>query len=301
MDPLSDMLRLLDIQVAPPCRLEAAGDWALRFAEDRHLRVGAVLRGSLWLTAGTAAPVLLRTGDCFLLAGGDSYAVGSDPDRPAEDGMAGFPTAIYRHVEPGTLGPTSTISGALGFDETVAALLLEHLPQLSAIRARTSEAAALHPVLTMLARETSFDAPGTAAMRDHLTHVLFVQTLRVVLSRPDISLGWLRALGDERLRPALALIHGRPGEPWTVAKLAAAAGMSRSAFAQRFKTTVGLAPLDYLSRWRVQSAARLLRVTDRTVSSLATEFGFSTPSSFIRTFKRVTGQSPARYRLGFLS
>jgi AraC-like DNA-binding protein len=84
-------------------------------------------------------------------------------------------------------------------------------------------------------------------------------------------------------------------------RFAAAAGMSRSAFAQRFKTTVGLAPLDYLSRWRVQSAARLLRVTDRTVRSLATEFGFSTPSSFIRTFKRVTGKSPARYRVGFLS
>jgi AraC-like DNA-binding protein len=296
-DPLSDMLRHLDVQVAPPCRLEAAGDYALRFAERRHLRVGAVLRGHLWLTVGTAGPVLLRDGDCWVLASGTPFRVSSDPELPAEDGLAPGPGVVRRHVEPGGRGTTSAITATLTFGETAAAMLVERLPDVSAIRAGTTEAAALRPLLGQLAREMSFDIPGSGAMRDHLTHILFVQTLRLVLSRPDISTGSLRAVGDERLRPALALIHGRPGEPWTVAKLAAAAGMSRSAFAHRFKSTVGVAPLDYLSRWRVQSAARLLRDTDRTVSSLATEFGFSTASSFIRTFKRVTGQSPARYRL----
>jgi AraC-like DNA-binding protein len=311
-DPLSDMLRLLDVRVAPPCRLEAAGDWALRFAERRYVRVGVALRGHLWLTVGTAAPVLLRAGDCWVLASGTPFQVSSDPNLPAEgsntaksdvirrhveDGDATTSDVIRRHLEPGGRSTTSAISAVLTFDETAAAMLVGRMPDVSAIRAGTSEAAALRPVLGQLAREMSVDVPGSGAMRDHLTHILFVQTLRLVLSRPDISTGSLRALGDERLHPALTLIHGRPGEPWTVAKLAAAAGMSRSAFAHRFKTTVGLAPLDYLSRWRVQSAARLLRATDRTVSSLAGEFGFSTASSFIRTFKRVTGQSPARYRL----
>lgn len=301
MDPLSDVLRLLDVQVAPPCRLEVAGDWSLGFAEYRHIRVGAVLRGHMWLTTGAAEPLLLHAGDCYLLTSGDAYAVSSGPGLEPEDGMAVFETAwpdtVYHHVEPGAPGPTSAISGALAFDDTAAALLLDHLPDVSAIRADTPQAAALHPVLELLSRETSLDIPGTGAMRDHLTSILFVQTLRAVLSGPDSSMGWLRALGDERLRPVLALIHGQPGEPWTLAKLAAAAGMSRSAFAQRFRNTVGLAPLDYLSRWRVQSAARLLRGSDRTVSSVARELGFGTESSFIRTFKRVTGQSPARYRL----
>jgi AraC-like DNA-binding protein len=296
-DPLSDMLRLLDVRVAPPCRLEAAGDWALRFAERRYVRVGVALRGHLWLTVGTAAPVLLRPGDCWVLASGTPFQVSSDPNLPAEGSNTAKSDVIRRHLEPGGRSTTSAISAVLTFDETAAAMLVGRMPDVSAIRAGTSEAAALRPVLGQLAREMSVDVPGSGAMRDHLTHILFVQTLRLVLSRPDISTGSLRALGDERLHPALTLIHGRPGEPWTVAKLAAAASMSRSAFAHRFKTTVGLAPLDYLSRWRVQSAARLLRATDRTVSSLAGEFGFSTASSFIRTFKRVTGQSPARYRL----
>ncbi|MEV7630634.1 AraC family transcriptional regulator [Actinoplanes sp. NPDC089786] len=301
MDPLSDVLGLLDVQVAPPCRLETAGEWALSFAEYRHIRVGAVLRGHLWLTTDGAEPLLLQAGDCYLLTSGHAYAVGSDPDLQPEDGMAVFeaawPDTVYHHVTPGAAAETSAISGALSFDDTAAALLLDHLPAVAAIRARTGEAAALRPVLQLLANETSLDTPGTGAMRDHLTHVLFVQTLRAVLARPDTALGWLRAFSDERLRPALALIHAQPGEPWTVAKLAASAGMSRSAFALRFKTTIGLAPLDYLLRWRVQSAAQLLRATDRTVSSLATQFGFGSESSFIRTFKRLTGQSPARYRL----
>jgi AraC-like DNA-binding protein len=90
------------------------------------------------------------------------------------------------------------------------------------------------------------------------------------------------------------LIHGHPGDPWTVATLASAAGVSRSAFAHHFKSTVGLASLEYLSRWRVQAAAGFLRATDRTVSSLAAEFGFNRESSFIRMFKRATGHSPAR-------
>lgn len=301
MDPLSEVLGLLDVQVAPPCRLETAGDWALSFSEYRHIRVGAVLRGQMWLTATGAEPLLLSAGDCYLLTSGAPYAVGSDPDRPAEDGMAVFeeawPDTVYYQVEPGATASTSAISGALSFDDTTAALLLEYLPVVAAIRSDTVEAAALRPVLELLSNETSLDIPGTGAMRDHLTHVLFVQTLRAVLSRPDAPLGWLRALADERLRPALTLIHAQPGQPWTVAKLAAEAGMSRSAFALRFKNVVGLSPLDYLARWRVQSAGRILRTTDRTVGSLATQFGFSSESSFIRTFKRLTGCSPARYRI----
>ncbi|NMO54600.1 AraC family transcriptional regulator [Actinoplanes sp. TBRC 11911] len=260
-----------------------------------------MLRGHMWLNTGGAEPLLLRAGDCYLLTSGDAYAVGSDPDRPADDGMAVFeaawPDTVYHNVAPGVPGETSAISGALAFDETTAALLVEHLPAVSAIRSGTPAAAALRPVLEMLAQETSTDIPGTGAMRDHLTHILFVQTLRAVLTGAGTPTGWLRALGDERLRPALALMHRHPAEPWTLPKLAAAAGMSRSTFAQRFKDTVGLAPLDYLARWRVQSAARLLRATDRTISSVAKEFGFGTENSFIRTFKRVTGQSPARYRL----
>jgi AraC-like DNA-binding protein len=301
VDPLSELQMLLDVQVVPPCWMEVDGEWALSFTDDRQIRVSAVLRGHMWITAGTAEPLLLRAGDAFLLNSNARYVVGSAPDLPAEDGMtvieAAWPDTVHYHVEPGKAGSTLAISGALPFDEATAALLINYLPEVSVLRAGTPGVAALNPVLELLAQEASLDLPGANAVRGHLTHVLFVQTLRAVLTSPDVSMRGLRALGDKRLRPALTLIHGRPGEPWTVATLASAAGMSRTAFALRFKDSVGLAPLDYLNRWRVQSAGRLLRATDRTVSSLATEFGFSTASSFIRTFKRVTGQSPASYRM----
>jgi AraC-like DNA-binding protein len=155
-------------------------------------------------------------------------------------------------------------------------------------------------MLELLAAESSSDAPGSATMREQLTRILFVQALRTLLmsgDEPGGLPGWLGALADEHIGAALALIHRRPGQRWTVAELASAAGMSRSTFALRFKTQVGLSPLDYLARWRIRSAARALRSGERTVGSVAAEFGYGSESAFSNAFKRMTGHSPARHRL----
>jgi AraC-like DNA-binding protein len=301
MDSLSEVMGLLDVQVAAPCRLEVSGQWALSFSEYRHIRVGAVLAGEMWLTPAHLPPIRLTDGDCYLMTSGLPYVVGSNPDRVPDDGTAVFeavwPDTVHHNMEAGQAADTSAISGALTFDDTTAILLLDHLPSVAAIHADSGEARALRPVLELLANETSLDLPGTGAMRDHLTHVLFLQTLRVILARPTAeSLGWLHALADDRLRSALALIHRTPAQPWTVAELAASAQMSRSAFALRFKNTVGLSPLEYVTYWRIQMAARALRSTDHTVSAVAGQFGYGSESAFIRAFKRVKGSSPARYR-----
>lgn len=301
MDQLSEALEMLDVETAPPYRLEVAGDWALSFTELRHIRVGAVLTGTMWLTLDGHLPIRLAAGDCYLLATGRPYTLGSDPHRKPGGCLtlaeSARPDTVFTNVAPSGVADATAISGALAFDDTAAALLLDQLPAVAQIRAETDEALALRPVLQLLAGETSLGLLGTGAMRDHLSHILFIQTLRTLLHRPAPDpRGWLTALSDHKLRPAIELIHHRPEKPWTVAELAAATRMSRSAFALRFKTAVGLSPLDYLMRWRVQSAARVLRSSDRTISSVAGQFGFGSESSFIRTFKRVAGSSPSQYR-----
>ncbi|MET4059465.1 AraC-like DNA-binding protein [Arthrobacter sp. UYP6] len=113
----------------------------------------------------------------------------------------------------------------------------------------------------------------------------------------DLPTGWLRLLTDERLRPAVSLIHSQPSRPWSLQDLAQAAAMSRTAFAERFREVAGTPPRAYLNNWRMLTAQRALRSGDTRIRALALELGFSSESAFSTAFKRSVGESPLRYRV----
>jgi AraC-like DNA-binding protein len=325
MDPLSQVLELLDLRAASPSRLEAGGRWALSFPGHQHLKIGAVVAGQCWLIPDQTAPQHLTAGDCYLLVSSRPYTAASDDPAssaaplspvPASTVLPSpWPTPAYYQTTPDDPGRTILISGSLSFDDTAAALLLDRLPPLSRIAAGSPQASVVAPALQLLAAETAgtaSTAPGSAVMRKQLTCILFIQVLRALLETgetpgPDsgnasgeasgpASPGWLAALRDPQIGAALTLIHQDPARRWTVAELAAAAGLSRSSFALRFRTLVGLPPLDYLVRWRIQLAARALRSTDRTVAVIGAGLGYTSESAFSNAFKRVRGQPPSRYR-----
>jgi AraC-like DNA-binding protein len=300
MDPLSDVLELLDLRAASPSRLEAGGRWALGFTGHQHLKVGAVVTGECWLVPQGAEPQHLTAGDCFLLASSRPYAAASDLETepvPSSSVLPSpWPTPAYYQTAPDDPARTILISGSLSLDDTTAALLLDSLPSVARIAADSYQATVLSPILQLLGDETATDVPGSAIMRKQLTHILFVQVLRTLLAPRGIAPGWLGALSDRQVGAALTLLHEQPARRWTVADLAAAVSMSRSSFAMRFRTLVGLPPLDYLVRWRIQTAARALRLTDRTVAAIGADLGYTSESAFSNAFKRVLGQSPSRYR-----
>jgi AraC-like DNA-binding protein len=300
VDPLSEVLTLLGVHVAEPSRLEAGGNWSLQFQGYQHIKVGAVLAGECWITSEGSDPLFLQQGDCYLLASGRPFGAASDLQTRPVDGHAVFarvwPDTVRHNVADDDPDRTVIVGGAVHFDDTTATLLLDHLPDTVPIAADSYTARVLRPTLELLGEETSSDAPGSADMREQLTRILFVQALRTLLASQTQPTGWLAALTDAGIGTALASIHREPARRWTVAELASAVGMSRSSFALRFKTLVGLSPLDYLARWRIRSAGRALRSTDRTVSSVATEFGYGSESAFSTAFKRLTGHTPAQYR-----
>jgi AraC-like DNA-binding protein len=304
VDPLSEVLAMLDVRMVQPSRLEAGGRWALRSPGNQHLNLGAVLAGQCWLTAEGSEPIHLRAGDCYLLNSSRPYQAGSDLETEPADGVAVFtgiwPDTVYYNTSRDDPDRCIVVGGAVSLNDTGGALLLHSLPPCVRIPADTHRARVLQPILQLLRDETSSQSPGSAAMTVQLTQILFVQALRTLLipgDRPGGGVsGWLWALGDDCIGAALTLIHKEPARRWTVAELAVAVGMSRSAFAQRFRALVGLPPMDYLVRWRIHSAAHLLRSSDRTVASVAAEFGYTSESSFSNTFKRVTGHPPARHR-----
>jgi transcriptional regulator GlxA family with amidase domain len=112
----------------------------------------------------------------------------------------------------------------------------------------------------------------------------------------DDRKGWLAGLRDRFVARALALMHARPVDPWTVEALAREVGISRSGLAQRFTELVGLAPMQYLSLWRLQLAANQLRLTDASLALVAETAGYESEASFNRAFKREFGEPPATWR-----
>jgi AraC-like DNA-binding protein len=189
------------------------------------------------------------------------------------------------------------LAGRVSLDASSARMLTDVLPEVILVRASSPRAASLRWILEELLAERTSTVPGSSIASAQLAQLLFVQILRAYLaSGEELPAGWLRATGDERLVRALRLIHEEPGRTWRLAELAKAAGMSRTRFAVAFSAAAGVAPLTYLTEWRMRLAERRLREDEVTVAELAASLGYASESAFSTAFKRVTGRAPRDYR-----
>jgi AraC-like DNA-binding protein len=140
-------------------------------------------------------------------------------------------------------------------------------------------------------------AAGREVQSTKLAELLLVEMLRAHLSTaPAAAHGWLAALRDPVLAPALRAIHTAPERRWTVVSLAAQAGVSRSLLAGRFRDVLGMAPIRYLHEWRMHVADDLLKATKATVAAVARRVGYESEEAFSRAFKRARGSPPSQWR-----
>lgn len=175
-----------------------------------------------------------------------------------------------------------------------ARMLLNPLSPVVHIR-RGADKKAMRWALERMAEELRAPQPGSGLIVQQLAFMLLIQALRLHANdNPAISSGWLFALRDKKLSAAIACMHDAPGYGWTVEKLARQVGMSRSAFAQLFSQTVGIAPADYLTQWRMLLACNRLQHSDDSVLHIATSLGYASESAFRKAFKRVIGCSPGK-------
>jgi transcriptional regulator GlxA family with amidase domain len=145
--------------------------------------------------------------------------------------------------------------------------------------------------------EAQADRPGASVLLSKMAEALFVETLRRYMDgMPPEQTGWLAGARDAVVGAALAQIHGAPERPWTVETLASACGTSRSVMGERFARFLGEPPLTYLTRWRLQLAARQLERSDAPVAEVAASVGYRSEAAFNRAFKRELDVPPARYR-----
>jgi AraC-like DNA-binding protein len=304
MDPLSHILTSVRVNSTECVRLEFGGNWGFRFDGYEHAHFGVLSQGACWLSLIDAArPIPLSAGDCWLLPRGQTHVLLSRPrarirsyDEIRSLKIGG--RLCYSESE----GPVTTIIvGNFTLDRHAGKWLTDLLPGLIAFRMdRENPSSAMQTILQILSRESQNQNMGSALITSRLADILFVQAIRAYVeeSRDDAA-GWLRALADERLSAALSVVHGAIEKRWTVASLAAVAGISRSGFASLFKDVLRETPLDYLTRLRMYKAAQLLRENDTKLAKVASLVGYESEAAFSKAFKKAIGMPPGRYKQGF--
>jgi AraC-like DNA-binding protein len=316
MDPITDLFLITQVASVVHARLEATAPWGLKREpnldegarkDSAQLAIsplqlahfGMVSRGSCWLSVhGIPDALPLAGGDCFLLAPGSSYTLRDNPQTRARSFCEVAPRDRSQVIEYGGGGaPTTIISGWFQFDQTSIKILRRLLPPLILVRGDQAQSLTLHTTLNILASETADRAPGSDLVVNRLADVLFIQCIRAHFgSRSDgCKRGVLHAIFDPQIGVALKFMHEKVESPWTVESLAAACGMSRSAFALRFKELVGETPLEYLTTWRMQKATALLRKGHKKLSEVAKSVGYDSDAAFSKAFKRVFGVAPREY------
>lgn len=283
-----------------PVRFESAGGYAMRFPGYEHLKFGALLSGALELCPDNGPPLQLAAGDCYLFTDGQSYVSRTADDVPVIDGVRYFDehreaSGVVRFGEGAP--EKVVIGGRFTFDRVGAEWLRAALPPAIHIPASAPSAAPLRATLELLQHEVGTNAAGEELVVARLADILLVQALRAHLTMSgDQRPSWLAALIDPRLGRALRSFHGAIGEDWSVARLAAEAGMSRSSFADRFRARTGLAPMDYVGRWRLFRIRRALLETDQPFGLLAESNGWKSRTSCSRAFQELFGIAPQALR-----
>ncbi|WP_220011357.1 AraC family transcriptional regulator [Bradyrhizobium sp. BR 10289] len=297
-DPFSDILRFTQAETLVTGGFRAGGSWAIRFPVPKTIKFFAVVKGSCWVTIdGEAQPFRFETGDVGLLAAPRSFILASDRNAAPVDAMDLFSGAGATTAELGDGDDFAHIGGHVLLDPLSGRLLADILPPWIHIQASSPQAMNFRWLLDRLVEERASELPGAQLASAQLAQLLFIQILRAHLkTATDMPAGWLRAMGDPRIAPALRLMHGEPGRSWHLEELASACAMSRTTFASHFRRVSGVAPLTYLTNWRMRLAERALREEATPVAIIAEALGYTSESAFSNAFKRLTGKSPRACR-----
>lgn len=319
-DPLSDVLRTVKLTGALFFMVEASTPWGYEVPQagafspiilpraQHVISYHVITQGTGWIIGPAEAPRRFAAGDILVLPHEDSYAMQSAPDMRHElspEEVLGFFRAMATGALPpvvreggGGPGRAQFVCGFLGCDARPFNPLLETLPRLVHVRRPAGMGRdLLDRLIDLTLTEAWTERPGGECLRLRLSELMFVEVVRRHLETlSEGESGWLAGLRDLGVGRVLTLLHGRPAHPWTLAELAHEAGMSRSALAQRFAALVGLPPMRYLTRWRIQLAARLLADGAAKVAAAGRDVGYESEAAFSRSFKKITGISPAAWR-----
>jgi AraC-like DNA-binding protein len=318
MDVLSEVLRAVRLNGAVFFDLDVKAPWAVASPPTAEVRARLmpeaeslipfhfVMAGTAWLQTDLPgyATIALGEGDIVLLPRGHAHFIGSDRVRRVEPNLAHYRRPDDEELPfrvgdiGGAEGPGARIvCGYFGCDAGPFNPLLDALPPVTHIRPHSWHECLAATFISAALNERNASRPGREAILARLSELMLLQAIRIhIATLPEESEGWLSGLRDPQIGRVLQLIHAEPGRDWTLASLAAAAGMSRSVLAERFTRLVKLPPMQYLARWRMQLATHALMQRSTSIAGVAAEVGYESEAAFNRAFKRVVGVPPGQWR-----
>jgi AraC-like DNA-binding protein len=301
VDVLVDVLTLAGVHGTLGARIEAGERWGWWAERAPGAAFHAVTSGTAWLAAAGEPPRQLMPGDVVLLPSGTEHVLGSDAEtvaRTRPETSSAYEWSDSSAVRIGS-GPTRThiLCAHYEYDPAISTQVFSLLPQLVHIRAENG-GVALEDTVRLLGRELAGRQLATAVVLDRLVDILLVQLLRAWLATaPEpTEPSWLGILRDPVVGDAVARLHEDPARAWTTAELARETAVSRATLSRRFAAVLGETPGAYLTRWRMDLAARRLRDGDDGLEAVARSVGYTSVYAFSRAFRRARSQPPGRYR-----
>ena len=300
VDRLSVLLRSINVRSAVYCLSKLREPWGFRVDASPEAKFHIVLGGHAWLRVAGDDVAALSAGDVVLLPHGTEHLITDRAGSAAPslaDVIESHPVDGDGRLSYGGSGPrTVLLCGAFEVDANAG--LLRALPRSVVLESPGAGIDHwLEPMSALLRARPRGSPKGAAAVVAKIADVFLTDVLRSYLAA-----GGMEAISvdeeDPAISEALQVLRGAPAQPWTVAALARQVGMSRTAFAARFRLLVGEPPMAYLTKLRLSQAAGYLATSTKGIAQIARLVGFADEASFSKAFKRVYGQSPSSFRRG---
>jgi AraC-like DNA-binding protein len=316
-DALSDVLRTIRLTGATFFHVVAKAPWVAE-QPGPEMVLPKILPGAKHMiayhvvTAGRCfanviggGPITLEAGEVIVFTKGDPHVMSSSPGMRGDPFAQGvIDAATHSHLPLsltfGGNGPISAkvICGFLACDARPFNPLLENLPPvIKAGDPKGSNEGWFNQLIPLVIIESMQKRAGGESVLAKLSELMFIEVVREYLETlPAERTGWLAGLRDPFVGKALSVMHRDPVKDWTSEELAKEVRLARSVLAERFTALVGIPPIHYLAKWRMQLASELLTGGSANMATIATEIGYGSEAAFSRAFKKIVGVSPSEWR-----
>ena len=289
MDILNDVLKTLRLSSKVFLHAKFCEQWVIDI-EPLNLQVSfhVIAHGDCWLhTQERSAATALHAGDLVICLRNTPHYVTNGPQLPPDDLPRNSPTTEDKPGE-----STALICGQCEFLQNYWNPVLEAMPNIMVFSTTNSVGSNLESIIKLMIAEVETNGEGSNAIIDRLSDILFIEAIRTYILLHDNNQGYIAALIDPRLSKALTSFHKQPEINWTVQTLSEEAGMSRSAFADKFKQMVDMSPMEYVTGWRMQHAYEALASDNKSVMQIAEDSGYQSEAAFRKAFKKQFGIGP---------
>ncbi|OUR95766.1 hypothetical protein A9Q84_14790 [Halobacteriovorax marinus] len=296
-DVLTSFLTIGSLGSRIVSRPKLAGEWGLSFPSEDRSMFHIVRKGSCWFKhESQQAPIKLSQGDLIFISKVGDYELLQSPTSKSDNYHTTIKEMEKRNIVDSD--PTYLFCGSYQLQQNINLPLFNQLPSFIYISAEESiKNPKLANIIRLIIEEDMDDDIGHLIVQKRLIDILLVYILRYwVQQDAGNSKGWLAAIADEKIGKSLSLLHNSPAKKWTLDELSSLVGMSKTSFSRKFSQVVGESPMGYLSKWRIDLAAKLLLESDRSVAEISMEVGYESEYSFSRIFKSLKGLPPKKYR-----